>query len=158
MAKTIVGIFDNHSQAEGAARQVSNSGLRTDDISIVSKDYEGNLHNQAGMVNDNISDGTVTGGLWGGGAGLLLGMGALAIPGLGVIGAAGPVAGLLSGALTGGVVGGLVDLGIPEQDSQSYERDIEGGKIFWSMDADDENIDTVIDILRTAGAESVDYY
>ncbi len=55
----------------------------------------------------NLSDGTLTGGALGGLAGLALGAGALVIPGLGPIIAAGPLAGILTGALTGGVAGGF---------------------------------------------------
>src|SRR4029079_12223537 len=62
--------------------------------------------------------GAVAGGLFGGLTGLLVGLGALAIPGLGPIIAAGPLvgalAGLLAGGATGGIVGALLDSGVPD--------------------------------------------
>lgn len=174
MAKTVVGLFDNATQAESAARQVKDRGLRTSDISIVAKDREGAVNqsgtNAEGMVrgqsatmgtrtvNDNISDGVVTGGVLGGLAGLLIGAGSMIIPGLGIIAAAGPITGLLSGAITGGIVGGLVDLGIPENRSRQYETDIKAGKILFSMRTDEDKVDSVASILRTNGAVSVDSY
>lgn len=107
------------------------------------------------FVNDNISDGVISGGILGGLAGLLIGAGSMVIPGLGIIAAAGPVAGLLSGAVTGGIVGGLVDLGIPESESRRYEGDIRGGKVLFSMKTDDDKVDRVTSILRNNGASNV---
>lgn len=176
MSKTIAAIFDNHSNAENAARQIKDQGLRTSDISLIArqgdeKNNENNLTmgtenmgttmaagtNQRG-INDNISDGVVTGGILGGLAGLLIGAGSMVIPGLGIIAAAGPITGLLSGAVTGGIVGGLVDLGIPENKSKQYETDIKAGKILFSMKADDDKVEQIGSILRNNGAVSVDSY
>lgn len=176
MAKTIAAIFDNYSNAERAAQQIKDKGLRTDDISIVTKQGDegqsgnnftmgiGNMganmtgkNNQEG-INDNISDGVVTGGILGGLAGLLIGAGSMVIPGLGIIAAAGPITGLISGAITGGIVGGLVDLGIPENKSKQYETDIKAGKTLFSMKIDDDKVDEVSSILRNNGAVSVDSY
>ena len=156
MAKTIVGIFNNEDNAQRAAEQIKEQGLRTDDISIVArKNDEGNTME---MKNDNISNGVVTGGILGGAAGLLIGAGSMVIPGLGIIAAAGPIAGLLSGAVTGGIVGSLIDLGIPEDRSEKYEADVREGKILFSMKADEDKIDEISSILRNNMAESVNSY
>lgn len=108
--------------------------------------------------NDNISDGVISGGLLGGLAGLLIGAGSMIVPGLGIIAAAGPVAGLLSGAVTGGIVGGLIDLGIPERESRQYERDIRQGKVLFSMKTDEDKVSRVTEILRNSGASNVQVY
>jgi hypothetical protein len=179
MPKTIAGIFESAEQARQAAERVKNNGLRTNDISIISKDAEangrlqgegfndnGNSNTEDGRfvntggstINDNMSGGAVTGGVLGGLAGLIIGMGTIVIPGLGVIAAAGPIAGLLSGALTGGIVGGLVDLGIPEAEGKEYEKEIHKGNILWTMSTDDKNAEQVANILRSAGATSVKVY
>lgn len=165
MSKTIVGLFDNHSYAENAARQVKDQGLRTDDISIIARQGDERTDRTTATmtaggraVNDNISDGVVTGGILGGLAGLLIGAGSMVIPGLGIIAAAGPITGLLSGAVTGGIVGGLVDLGIPENKSREYESDVKAGKILFSMKTDDDKVDRIASILRSNGAVSVDTY
>ncbi len=67
--------------------------------------------------------------------GLLAGIGALAIPGLGPFIAAGPIMAALSGAAAGatagGVVGGLVGLGIPEYEAKAYEDRIKRGDTLW---------------------------
>ncbi|MCX7843316.1 MAG: general stress protein [Clostridia bacterium] len=174
MSRTLVAVFDSYERAENAASQIKSNGLRTEDISIVAKQgdkYETNNTNDRGItasmgtmgskgrqINDNISDGVVTGGILGGLAGLLIGAGSMAIPGFGIIAAAGPITGLLSGAVTGGIVGGLIDLGIPENKSRQYETDIKAGKILFSMRTDEDKIDKVASILRANGAISVESY
>lgn len=170
MSRTVVAIFRDRDSAEGAARQIKEQGLKTEDISIVARHEGGDDKRVTATmnagdrsvgdrpVNDNISDGIVTGGILGGLAGLLIGAGSMAVPGLGIIAAAGPITGLLSGAATGGIVGGLIDLGIPEEKGQAYERDIRAGKIFFSMKADENKLDSIVSILRNNGAESVETY
>ena len=166
MSKTVVGVFDNHSFAEQAARQVKDQGLRTEDISIIARQgtedtgrtTTATMKTGGRATNDNISDGVITGGVLGGLAGLLIGAGSMVIPGLGIIAAAGPITGLLSGAVTGGIVGGLVDLGIPESRSRQYESDVRAGKVLFSMRTDEDKVDSVANILRHNGAISVDSY
>lgn len=169
MSKTVVGVFNDYRQAEEAARQVKNRGLRTDDISIITKERDerashgvngvtANMGVGSGPRNDNISDGVVTGGILGGLAGILIGAGSMIIPGLGIVAAAGPITGLISGAVTGGIVGGLVDLGIPEEKSRQYEGDIRQGRVLFSMRTDDDKVDQIRNILRSNGANSIDVY
>ncbi len=186
MSKTIVGMFDSRQHAEIAAAKVKEQGLRTDDISIVSKQGEEGdptltatgtmpaaaapanastgvptvvgIKNDHTQINDNISDGVVSGSVLGGIAGLVIGAGSLVIPGLGIIAAAGPIAGLISGAVTGGIVGGLVDLGIPENRSRQYESDIKHGKILFSMKTDEDKVDKISSVLKRSGATSVETY
>lgn len=174
MAKTVVAVFDDRSNAESAARQIADRGLKTEDISIIAKQsnqdtgYGPNVTAAMGTaggtratgkaVNDNVSDGVVAGGVLGGLAGLLIGAGSMMIPGFGIVAAAGPITGLISGAVTGGIVGGLVDLGIPENRSRQYETDIKAGKILFSMRTEENNVDTVAGILRNNNAISVDSY
>ena len=177
MSKTVAAIFDNYSDAERAAYQIKEQGLRTDDISIVTKQGEKDDNTKGmfmgttgqmnadmtagrnkGGVNDNISDGVISGGQLGGLAGLLIGAGSMVIPGLGIVAAAGPITGLVSGAVTGGNVGGLIDLGIPENKSRQYETDIKAGKTLFSMRTDDDKVEQISTILRNNGAVSVDSY
>ena len=165
MSKTVVGVFDSYGSAENAARQINTQGLKTDDISIVTKEAQNTTQTGTGRPtatmgakNDNVSDGVVTGGVLGGLAGLLIGAGSMMIPGLGIIAAAGPITGFISGAVTGGIVGGLVDLGIPENRSKQYETDVKAGKTLFSMRTDDSKISQVASVLRSNGALSIDTY
>ncbi|NLL71424.1 MAG: hypothetical protein GX238_09900 [Epulopiscium sp.] len=160
MEKTIVGVFSTRDEAENAAHEIKNRGLRMDDISILAKADDGDLEEGNGdtFTNDNISDGVTAGGVLGGLAGLLIGAGTFALPGLGMIAAAGPLAGLLSGAVTGGIVGGLVDLGIPEEESKQYENYVKQGKYVLTMKQTDDKVSEVANILRNYGATEVNVY
>ena len=173
MSKTIVAVFESIDYAENAARKIKENGMRTEDISIVARDnqnqndttrytltdqFEGDTTATMQARNDNISDGVVAGGIIGGLAGLLIGAGIMAIPGLGIIAAAGPIAGLIGGAATGGIVGGLVDLGIPEEKSKEYEQEIKTGSIIFSMKAQDQKVDEIKSVLRNSGAQSIEAY
>lgn len=158
MSKAVTAVFSDNDSAENAARQIKDEGLRTEDISVVAKQQDEGTKQEDEGIRDNISDGVVAGGIIGGLAGLLIGAGSVMVPGLGIVAAAGPVTGLLAGGATGGVVGGLVDLGIPEEKSRNYERDIKSGKVLFAMNTEEENIDRVSNILRQNGAEKVEVH
>ncbi|NLY18669.1 MAG: hypothetical protein GX045_06905 [Clostridiaceae bacterium] len=157
MSVTVVGVFDRVEFAEKAAREIKEQGLRTDDISILAKNSDDTGEGEGkGFMNDNISNGAITGSVIGGLAGLLIGAGMVAIPGLGIVAAAGPITGLIGGAATGGIVGGLVDLGIPEAEGKKYESDIRSGKIVFTMRTDEDKVESVSNILKANGAERVE--
>jgi uncharacterized membrane protein len=161
MAKTVIGVFGSRDQAEKAINSLRQSGFSENEISLVAKDEnqrggQNTNDNTMGMQNDSVADGTTTGGVLGGLAGLALGAGALAIPGIGPIVAAGPIAGMLTGAATGGVAGGLVDWGIPEERGRYYEGEVKKGKILAAIRAEDNRIDKAAQIMRDNGARDVE--
>ncbi|HHV62315.1 MAG TPA: hypothetical protein GXX51_06725 [Firmicutes bacterium] len=161
---TVIGVFDARDQAEKAINEMRNKGFDKNEISIVAKDQRGTGEGGRGeggltmMAEDDLADGTVTGGAIGGAAGLLAGIGALAIPGIGPIVAAGPIAAALTGAVTGGLVGGLVDMGIPEQRSEFYENQVKQGRILTVIKADQKKVDDAARILRQNGATDVEVH
>jgi uncharacterized membrane protein len=110
------------------------------------------------MGTDNVADGTATGGVIGGLAGLAVGAGALAIPGIGPLIAAGPIAGLLSGAATGGIAGGLIDWGIPQERGKFYEEKVKQGNILVSVRTSANRINDAADTLRRNGARDVEVH
>ncbi|ADL08587.1 general stress protein [Thermosediminibacter oceani] len=154
MAKTVIGVFENREQAEKAVNEMRESGFDTNEISIVAKGEQ--RGNNGGMGMDTVADGTTTGGVLGGLAGLALGAGALAIPGLGPIIAAGPIAGLLSGAATGGIAGGLIDWGIPEERGRYYEEEVKRGKILAAVRTHEQKVEKAADVMRRNGARDVE--
>ncbi len=158
MSKTVIGVFNSRDQAEKAVSDLRNKGFENE-ISIVAKDESGGARadkNSEMFGGDSITDGTTTGGVLGGIAGLAIGAGALAIPGLGPIIAAGPIAGLLSGAATGGIAGGLTDWGIPEERGKYYEGKVKEGNIIAAVKTDDNKIDSAAGVLRNYGAQDVE--
>ncbi len=161
MLKTVIGLFDSRDQAEKAASDLRGSGFH-DEISILASDKgkektSGNYFNDTSETH-SINSGLSTGGLLGGLAGLGMGAGALAIPGIGPLIAAGPIAGLLSGAFTGGIAGGLIDWGIPADRGKFYEGKIREGKILASVRTDENKINSAADILRRNGARDVEIH
>jgi hypothetical protein len=92
--------------------------------------------------------------------GWLVGIGALAIPGLGPFIAAGPIVAALAGAGAGGALGGLtgalIGAGIPEYEAKRYEGRIKDGGILLSVHCDNsEWTKKAKDILESTGAEDV---
>ncbi|MFX4261522.1 general stress protein [Pelotomaculum propionicicum] len=157
MLKTVIGLFDSRDQAEKAASELRGSGFK-DEISILAADRDKTVHKTSDTGSESLTSGVTTGGVLGGLAGLGLGAGALAIPGIGPIIAAGPIAGLVSGALTGGVAGGLVDWGIPAERGKFYEDKVKEGKILASVRTEDGKINSAADILRRNGARDVEIH
>ena len=115
MAKTIVGSFDNFEEAQEVFRDLKQSGFAQDDISIIGNNASGRVRSStidlppdAPATMSDTGSGAATGGVLGGAAGLVVGLMGLAIPGIGPIVAAGPLAAALAGAGVGAVAGGLI--------------------------------------------------
>lgn len=164
---TVVGVFSKREQAEEAVRALKREGFDEKEISIAAKDDEGGEGRESGegsqgfgfevgnMANEDVADGATWGGAIGGAAGLLASAGALAIPGIGPILAAGPLAATLSGAVAGGVAGGLLDMGIPEAEGRRYEEELKAGKAICLVKADEDEAQRIESILQEQGADEV---
>lgn len=152
--KTVVALFDDFQEAQRAVEDLVKSGVDRAHISIVAGDREGTNASRLTPISehsDTSSDGAATGALLGGIGGAILGITALAIPGIGPVVAAGPlVAGLLGagvGAAVGGLVGALVDAGLPEEHAGYYAEGVRRGGTLVSVEAEDRDVDRIIDIL-----------
>jgi uncharacterized membrane protein len=155
MNKRIIGVFTSEHEASGAIEELKRHGFRTDDISVIARNKEdaNSIREETGTRGpEGMASGAATGGVLGGVTGLLIGIGALAIPGIGPIIAAGPIAATLAGAAvgagTGGLVGGLIGLGIPEDEAESYDRHVGSGHILVMVDAEGEQEQEVYHILE----------
>ena len=157
------GIFANRAAAEAAVDQLSSAGFSHSDVSVLMSDKAGS-QDFATEKNTKAPEGTTTGvgvgGVLGGALGLMAGLGALAIPGVGPLIAAGPIMGALAGLGVGGAVGGLVGalvgLGIPEYEAKRYEGRVNDGGILVSVHCESsEEVSRAKDVLRRAGGEDV---
>ncbi len=156
--KTVLSTFADRQQAERAVDELRRKGFEKE-ISILAKDNENKGRDQGAMDRgNNLTSGTATGGVIGGLAGLAVGAGALAIPGIGPLIAAGPIAGMLSGAATGGVAGGLIDWGIPAERGKYYEGKIKEGRVLVSVHADDQKISDAEETLKRLGGQDVEVH
>ena len=160
---SVFGIFGTLTELERAVSQLKDAGFRNSDISVLFPDQQG-TRDFAHEKNTKAPEGAVTGagtGLALGGAlGWLVGIGALAIPGLGPLIAAGPIMAALAGASVGGVVGGmtgaLVGMGIPEYEAKRYEGMVKNGKYLVSVHSDSsEWTSKGKKILEAAGGQDV---
>jgi hypothetical protein len=176
LARTIVAIFEVFDNAERAAYEVREKGLRTDNISIVVKDSGNKAYyrskNEDGHLKlaenksipyklnkgERIADGIITGGICGGVIGILIGAASMFIQGLGMIAATGPIGGLLIGLVSGGIIGGIVDFRIPKKQMQFYENLVSEGNALFSMKVDEERMESIIEIVKDNGALSVEKY
>ncbi len=175
MSKTIVAIFDVYANAEKAAFEVKEKGLRTDNISIIVKDdgNKGYLRpNENGQLyaaeyatypfrltkRERITDGLITGGIFGGVTGIVLGAISMFIPRLGLVAAGGPITGLIAGFVLGGLTGAVIDIRIPRIKKQEYHKLVSQGNAIFSMKVDEERMDAIIEIIKEHGALSVEKY
>ena len=163
--KAVFGIAKSVVQAEQIANGLKAAGFSGDDISVLFPDKEGTrdfAHEQHTKAPEGAATGAGTGGVLGGALGWLVGIGSLAIPGVGPFIAAGPImaalAGAAVGAAAGGLAGALVVLGIPEYEAKRYEGKIREGNILISVHADDGNeVNRAKEIFKREGAEDISY-
>jgi hypothetical protein len=163
MSKSVFGIATTQGQAERIVQQLQSQGFATSEISVLMPDTGGTRdigHVKATKAPEGATTGAATGGVTGGVLGLLVGIGALAIPGLGPLIAAGPIMAALSGvavgATTGGIVGGLVGLGIPEIEAKRYEDKLKKGNYLIAVHVDEDgDVDRAKKIFKAAGAEDI---
>ncbi|MGE7601508.1 general stress protein [Peribacillus sp. NPDC097675] len=137
MDKRFIKIFDNENEALIAVNALKKEGYTSDQISVVAKDSK-KLSNEVEEVSPTKTDGLIAGATAGGAVGLtglLIGMSALAVPGIGPILAAGPLFATFGGAAAGAAAGAgglekpLMDYGLEKAEAKQYVEDIKGGKI-----------------------------
>ena len=159
----VFGIYSTRSDASGAVDLLRNAGFRNTDISVLLAENEG-TKDFAHEKNTKAPEGAAAGGgaglVLGGALGWLVGIGALAIPGLGPFIAAGPImaalAGVGVGTAVGGLAGGLIGMGIPEYEAKRYEGRVREGGILLSVHSDNsEWTKKAKEILESTGAQDI---
>ena len=163
MSRAVFCIAKTESQAESIVAELKRSGFSNNDISALFPDKAGtrdSAHEKNTKAPEAATVGAGAGGLLGGTLGWLAGIGALAIPGVGPLIAAGPIMALLGGAAVGATVGvitgALVGMGIPELEAKRYEGKVRDGNILISVHTDDaDERSRAKDIFKRAGAEDI---
>jgi hypothetical protein len=159
----VFGIYHTVTQAERSVDIILKAGFQGDDISVLLPDNQSSkdfAHEKNTKAPEGTTTGVTAGGAIGGTLGLLAGIGALAIPGVGPFIAAGPIMGALAGLGVGGAVGGLigalVGLGIPEYEAKRYEGKIKNGGVLLSIHCDtSDEIKRAKELLKQTGAEDI---
>src|SRR4030081_1835731 len=159
----VFGIYPNYASVENGVDGLKAAGFSNRDISVLfpqsagSKDF---AHEKGTKAPEGATAGAGTGVVLGGAMGWLLGVGALAIPGLGPFIAAGPIMAALAGAGVGGAVGGvtgaLAGMGIPEYEAKRYEGRVTKGGILLSVHSDNsEWTRRAKEVLERTGAQDI---
>jgi uncharacterized membrane protein len=165
MKKAVIGIVDTTAQAETAVSELQRvTGIGVNDISVLLPDKRASrdfAHEHNTKAPEGAVAGAGAGGLLGGTLGLLAGIGALAIPGVGPFIAAGPLLAALSGAAAGAAVGGisgaLIGMGIPEIEAKSYEGKLRSGNVLIAVHTDSsEEQKAAREVLKRNGAHDID--
>ena len=165
MAKAVFGLVDSEGQAERIVDGLKAAGFSNNDISVLFPDKSGTrdfAHEQHTKAPEGAAAGAGTGGVLGGVFGWLVGIGSLAIPGVGPFIAAGPIVAALAGAGVGAAVGGLsgalIGLGIPEYEAKQYEGKIKEGNILISVHSENgDEVRRAKDIFERAHAHDISY-
>lgn len=175
--KRAVGLFYSRDEAEAALRALKNDGFDMKRVNLIAKDADkvegaGDLgrdeetvkegNNAAEGAGAGATSGTVLGGI----GGLLVGLGTLAIPGIGPIIVAGEAATTIAttlagagiGAAAGGIIGGLVGMGIPEEKAKIYSDRVKGGSYLVMATGTDDQLRSAERILNDNGIEEFGIY
>ncbi len=159
---TVVGVFHSRDRARDAIESLKDAGFAPDTISILTPD-QGDTQAMADetgtQAGASAATGAVAGGVLGGLGGFLLGIGALAIPGIGPFIAAGAFASALGGAAigagVGAIAGALAGMGVPSDEAEYYEAEVKGGRTLVAVGAQGR-YQEARDILRGHGAYDVE--
>lgn len=160
MSTSVYALLTNTPDAHRIVEELRQRGYRSDDISLLfsakqtTRDFAYGTHTRA-------IDGVPTGLAAGGGSlGWLMGIGRLAIPGVGLFVAAGPIMVALSGAVLGSAAGGiasaLIGMGIPDDEAQRFAGRIRAGNILISVSSDEgPEIAEIADVFSAWGATEI---
>ena len=162
--RTVVGVFNSVSDAQSAVRELESAGIARDHISLVANKnavgYDTMDASDRDKASDVVADAGIGAALGGVGGLLLSAAGAITIPVIGPILAAGPIAAALTGAgigaATGGLIGALTESGVPEEHAKYYAEGVRRGDVLVTVRADSEMADRVSDILDRNHAVNVD--
>jgi len=159
----VFGIYPSLTSVEIAVDELKAAGFRNTDISVLFPESTGThdfAHEKNTKAPEGATAGAGTGAVLGGALGWLIGIGALALPGVGPFVAAGPIMVALAGAGVGGTVGGiagaLIGMGIPEYEAKRYEGQVKNGGILLSVHSETSHgTRRAKETLRRTGAQDI---
>jgi uncharacterized membrane protein len=132
-----IAVYDRHSEAEDAVKELQKSGFNMKKLSVVGKDYHTD-EQVVGYYNagDRMKYWGKLGAFWGGFWGLLFGAAFFWVPAIGPVLVGGPLVASIVAALEDAVVvgglsaigAGLFSIGIPKDSIVTYETALKAGQ------------------------------
>lgn len=166
--KSVFGIYSARNEVESAVNALKDAGFSNSDVSVLLPENLGSkevitkelVTKQSTKGPEGAAFGAGSGAAVGGALGWLVGVGALAIPGIGPVIAAGPLVAALAGIGIGGALGGfagsLIGLGISEVEAKRYEGRLLNGGILVAVHCEtSEEIKRAEGIMAVTGAEDI---
>ncbi|RWB18559.1 MAG: hypothetical protein EOQ40_24500 [Mesorhizobium sp.] len=159
--QTITALFDDYDDAADAVGELESMGVPTSDLSIIANNADGRHSSSAA---EDAASGAGIGAVVGGAGGLATGLGAMAIPGVGPVvaagwlaaTAAGAVAGAVVGGAAGGIIGSLTDgADVSESDAHVYAEGVRRGGTLVTARVEDDLAPQVQAILRDSRSVDV---
>jgi uncharacterized membrane protein len=159
--QSVVAVYDSHTAAETAIKELQKAGLDMKRLSIVGANYHTEEHALGFYTSgDRMRFWGKQGAFWGSLWGLLFGGAFFFIPAIGPLVVMGPLVGWIAGALEGAAVGGaagvlaaaLTSIGIPKDSVVKYELDLKAGKFIVLVRGSAAMIDHARVVLDTTGA------
>lgn len=160
MTKGVVALYDDLADAQRAILELVNSGFDRNKISLISHRVAaaGEQPAQVAATESNMLEGPTAGAITGGVAGLLAGLAALAIPGIGPVLAAGPFLAFFGGAagsIAGSFIGAFADWGLRENEAENYTEGLRRGGTLVAVEADAASAPLASQILQAHHAVDI---
>ena len=164
---SVIALFDQHTQAEDAIKQLQEQGFDLKSLSIVGKGFE-TEEDVVGYYStcDRMTYWGKNGAFWGGVWGILFGSAFFAVPGLGPLLVAGPLVALIVSTLEGAVVvgglsvigAGLLSLGIPKDSVVRYETALKNDQFVLVASVSSHDATKAKEILRHTNPHSLEHH
>lgn len=166
--RAVTALFDSHEDAARVVDRIEAEGVSQSEIGIVSLGATpreaaaepGPAQPAEAEAAEGAGAGATVGTVLGGGAGLLAGLGLIAIPGVGPLVAAGWLITALSGAgvgaAAGGLIGALTGAGLSGTDAETYAEGVRRGGTLVTVRADGDLAERVVALMRRGGAVDLD--
>ena len=167
-----VGVFKRQEDVEHVIRSLKDNDFDMNRVSLLARNVdhvEGSEElekTEGNEAKEGAGAGATTGTVLGGVTGFLIGVGVLAIPGIGPVLAAGAeisalgstLAGAGVGAATGGIVGALVGMGIPEERAKVYENRVKAGDYLMIVSGSEDELHHVESIMGDRNVEEFEIF
>jgi len=157
MAKTIAALFDNRTDAYNAVQDMLDHDYPHDTISVLTHDdTRTEVPLAPAEMPSAVEEGVGIGAAYGGFSGLVIGLSALLVPGIGPVLVVGPLTAALMGAglgaAAGGLMGALTEMGLPEEQAHYYNEGVQSGGMLVTVTTTDDQVAHAAAILARHNA------